>query len=89
MTHFLVLEFSANQNFFIENVFEELNAPHEWYLDRERGLLYFFPAPGTDMQTAVVEVPVLDWVIQFGGTQGQPVQHVRLQGFRFAHTKSL
>jgi hypothetical protein len=74
--------------FFIENVFEELDAPHEWYLDRERGLLYFFPAPGTDMEAAVVEVPVLDSVIQFGGTQGQPVQHVRLQGFRFAHTNA-
>ena len=38
-----------------ENIFEELDDPGEWYLDRDKAVLYFYPPPGTDMQTAVVE----------------------------------
>ncbi|ULT43447.1 hypothetical protein KRR40_08445 [Niabella defluvii] len=28
---------------FVENVFEELDAPGEWFLDKEKKLLYFYP----------------------------------------------
>jgi hypothetical protein len=79
---------NEKSRFFIENVFEELDAPHEWYLDREKRLLYFFPSAATDMHSAVVEVPVLDSAIRFAGTQNQPVQYVSLHGFRFAHTNA-
>ncbi len=32
--------------FFFENVFEELDVPGEWYVDRENGLLYLYPPKG-------------------------------------------
>jgi hypothetical protein len=72
--------------FFIENVFEELNAPGEWYLDHENGILYFMPPDDVDLETSIVEVPVLDRLIEFSGTQAEPVEHIALRGFRFAHT---
>jgi parallel beta helix pectate lyase-like protein/cellulose/xylan binding protein with CBM9 domain len=35
------------RRFYVRNVFEELDAPGEWYLDRKAGTLYFYPpAPG-------------------------------------------
>ena len=34
---------AAKRRFFALNAFEELDAPGEWYLDRTRKLLYFYP----------------------------------------------
>jgi hypothetical protein len=74
--------------FYIENVFEELDAPGEWYLDRENGVLYYMPAEGVDLSGAVVEAPVLEHVIEFRGSQENPVKHITLSSFRIAHTTS-
>jgi hypothetical protein len=74
--------------FFIENVFEELDAPGEWYLDKEAGLLYYMPAEDVDLKTASVEAPVLDRAVHFKGSQREPVRHIVLSGFRIAHTAS-
>jgi hypothetical protein len=72
--------------FYVENIFEELDAPGEWYLDSEMGILYFWPPDEVDLETAVVEVPVLQRLIEFSGIQNQPVENITLKGFRFAHT---
>ncbi|WPJ96300.1 hypothetical protein SH580_01110 [Coraliomargarita algicola] len=39
----------------IENVFEELDAPGEWYHDIKHGWLYYMPAADVDMSTAAFE----------------------------------
>jgi hypothetical protein len=72
--------------FFIENVFEELDAPSEWYLDGNQGILYYIPEAGEDLKTAPVEAPVLERIIELRGSQRQPVQFVNFSGFRVAHT---
>jgi hypothetical protein len=74
--------------FFIENVFEELDAPGEWYLDKESSTLYYLPPDDVDLDTAVVQAPVLQRLVEFVGTQDHPTQHITLRGFRFAHTSS-
>jgi hypothetical protein len=77
---------NERSRFFIENVFEELDAPGEWFLDKQKSILYYYPEPGTDLRSALVEVPILEQVIQFTGTRHDPVQYISLQGFRIAHT---
>jgi hypothetical protein len=72
--------------FYIENVFEELDAPGEWYLDLEAGILYYWPPADVNPKTAVVEAPVLQQVVRFIGTQDRPVRNITLEGFRIAHT---
>ena len=74
--------------FMIENVFEELDSPGEWYLDRKQGILYLIPEEGVQLDEALVEAPVLKQVAEFQGTQQNPVHHVTLSGFRIAHTVS-
>jgi hypothetical protein len=66
--------FGPASRFFVENVFEELDAPGEWYLDKVNGLLYYMPAEGVDLQGAIIEVPVLEQVIEFRGSQLNPVK---------------
>ncbi len=74
--------------FFIENVFEELDAPGEWYLDADRGVLYAIPPQQMNLDGELVEAPILESVISFQGSQRQPVQYINLVGFRIAHTTS-
>jgi hypothetical protein len=79
---------NERSRFYIENVFEELDSPKEWYLEKRTGILYYMPEEGVDLSTAVVEVPVLEHVINFSATERNPVTHVHVNGFRIAHTAS-
>jgi len=50
--------FLPGQRFRAVNVLSELDHPGEWYLDREAGLLYFYPP--SDPARAAVEVSMFD-----------------------------
>ena len=77
---------NQRSRFFVDNVFEELDAPGEWFLDKKKNILYYYPSPGVELKTARIEVPVLEHAIRFAGTQENPVRNISLQGFRIAHT---
>jgi len=79
---------NKSSRFYIENVFEELDAPGEWYLDVKAGLLYYKPEAGVDLANARVEAPVLQQLIRFIGTQDAPVRHINIEGFRLTQTAS-
>ncbi|MBI4557171.1 MAG: right-handed parallel beta-helix repeat-containing protein [Candidatus Hydrogenedentes bacterium] len=62
------------RRFFYQNVFEELDAPGEWFHDRASNVLYFWPPAAID--SGEVAVPTLDSVVAFEKTA-----HVALRGF--------
>jgi hypothetical protein len=70
---------------FVENIFEELDAPGEWYLDEKSATLYFYPPAGVDLKSATVEAVRLRHLIEFRGSEGKPVQWVQLRGLAFRH----
>ncbi len=76
---------TESSRFFIENVFEELDAPGEWYLDKEEGILYYKPKDGMDLSKAKVEAVLLKRLIEFRGSRQHPVRFIQLKGFRFSH----
>jgi len=49
--------YRKGQRFYFLNVLEELDSPGEWYLDRQTGLLYFWPP--CDLEQAEVFFPEL------------------------------
>ncbi|UCD52616.1 MAG: PDZ domain-containing protein [Phycisphaerales bacterium] len=69
---------------FVENIFEELDAPGEWFLDDKTDTLYFYP-PGVDMNEALVEAVRLRHLIELRGTPRDPVRFVTFQGLTFRH----
>lgn len=69
----------------VENVFEELDAPGEWFHDAESHTLYYIPEEEVDLPSAVVEVVRLGHLIEFRGNESSPVKFVELQGFTFRH----
>ena len=70
----------------IENVFEELDAPGEWFHDGKANTLYFIPPSGTDMAKAPVEIVRLRHLIELQGTTNQPVKWLQFRGLTFRHT---
>ncbi len=70
---------------FVENLREELDAPGEWFHDAKSNTLLFIPPAGLDLKTATIEVVGLRNLVEFTGTEGQPVKFVTLRGITFQH----
>jgi hypothetical protein len=70
---------------FVENIFEELDAPGEWFLNPATHTLYFYPPPGLDLKNAVVEATRLRTLIEFRGDEAHPVKWITLRGLVFRH----
>jgi len=70
---------------FVENIFEELDAPGEWFLDRKTSTLYFYPPPGVDLATATIEAVRLRHLVEYRGTEQAPVRFVSFKGLTFRH----
>lgn len=71
----------------VENVFEELDSPGEWFYDKTESKLYFWPEAGTDLATAKVEISVLKRLIEIKGTESNPVKNISIEGIKFEHTR--
>lgn len=69
----------------VENVFEELDAPGEWFHDPASNTLYFQPPTGVDPRKAKVEVVRLRRLIEFRGSADDPVHHITIEGFVVRH----
>jgi len=70
---------------FVENIFEELDARGEWFLNRQTHTLYFYPPAGLDLSHATVEATRLTTLIELRGTQETPVRSVALKGLTLRH----
>ena len=75
------------QRRFVENIFEELDAPGEWYLDREERVVYLYPPADIDVPSATTVFSGIDRLIEIvGESPAKAVEKVRVQGLRFADT---
>jgi hypothetical protein len=70
----------------VENIFEELDAPGEWFHDARSRTLYFKPPPGTDLARATVEVVRLRHLVEFRGSARSPVRFITLKGITVRHS---
>ncbi len=69
--------------FYVDNIFEELDAPFEWYHDTETQTLYFKPPTGVDLSNVSVEAAVVSRIIECVGAE-----HVHFQGFQLTQTRA-
>ncbi|MBN2476048.1 MAG: right-handed parallel beta-helix repeat-containing protein [Pirellulales bacterium] len=73
------------QHRYVENIFEELDAPGEWFHNAKTTTLYFMPPDDLNLAKAAVEVVRLRHLVEFNGSQENPVKKVTLRGFTFRH----
>ena len=69
----------------VENIFEELDAPGEWFHNAKNHTLYFKPEAAMDLAKANVEVVRLRHLVEFQGSSKQAVKHITLKGFTYRH----
>ncbi len=74
------------QHRFVENIFEELDAPGEWYYNKASGILYLYPPDGLSLETALLERSVTDNMLYIHGSRQQPVKQVMIKGIHFKGT---
>lgn len=72
----------------VENVFEGLDAPGEWYLNRHTGELFYYPMPGEDLTNAEIIAPFAPAHLRLAGNPAQHryVEHLRFRNLSFAHS---
>ena len=73
--------YSPDQRYFAMNIPEELDSPGEWYLDRETGILYFWPPSPVENGKAFVSV-MEDMMVHFDHTE-----YLRIEGVIFEYTR--
>ena len=80
--------FEKHFRYYVVNVFEHLDEPGEWYLNRKTGMLYYYPLPGEDMAAAQVVAPVVkSTLVEFRGDvdSGRFIEHLRFKDIAFKH----
>ncbi|GHV25799.1 peptide-binding protein [Bacteroidia bacterium] len=70
----------------VENIFEELDTESEWYYDRKKRILYFYPPKNLDLDKALIEIPQLENIFIFKGNQENPVKHIEISHLTLEHT---
>lgn len=69
------------QRYYVEGVREALDAPGEWYLDRKKGLLYYWPKEGEDPAKTEAIAPKADRLVVIEGAE-----NLVFRGLSFHHT---
>lgn len=78
---------AAFARYYIENVFEALKKPGQWYLDRAAKKLHYIPRAGETIENTEVFIPKLVTLVKLAGDvdKERPVQSVSFSGITFEH----
>ncbi len=74
------MRINDNDRYFLENVFEALNNPYEWYFDKAEGILYYIPATGEVASTLTLWGGSLETLISVNGVDGISFENIIFRG---------
>jgi hypothetical protein len=72
--------------FYVANIFEELDSPNEWFLDKDTRTLYFIPNDTMPNVFVASQIPCL--ISVSGGGIENPVKNVLIQGVILTQTSN-
>lgn len=77
----------------VENAYELLNTPGEWYLDKTGVIdgsgnpkIYYMPRPGENMQSATIIAPNVETLIKGQGTLDSTIHNIQFIGLSFQYS---
>ncbi|MBP2351935.1 hypothetical protein JOF29_003018 [Kribbella aluminosa] len=71
---------------YLNNAYELISGPNQWYLDSAKGKLFYRPADGRSMTTTDVRLPRLESLVRISGSYSEPVQNLAFSNITFAHS---
>jgi hypothetical protein len=74
------------QKYAVYNTRAGMTRPGQWYLDRKREKVVYWPLPGEDMEKADVWAPTVESIIVLQGTEAKPVVDVTIRGLQLQVT---
>ncbi|MDI9401732.1 MAG: right-handed parallel beta-helix repeat-containing protein [Limisphaerales bacterium] len=78
---------TRDNQYYLENYKSALDAPGEWFLDRE-GWLYYYPLEGEDIKSSEFVYPRLETLLKVAGEWGKSrVRFIEFEGIHFKHSK--
>jgi hypothetical protein len=78
---------SEGARYIVENVFEALDTPGEWYLDSKEGVVYYMPRQEEKMEADEILAPVADGFINFmGDPQSGRVENIAIENIAFEYS---
>jgi len=78
--------YEKSKTFTVFNVREGMTRPGQWYHDRERECVVYWPLEGESCESAVAYFPVHESVISVKGTAESPVRDLTLEGITLGVT---
>ncbi len=74
--------------YYVDNVFEALTEPGEWYLHRRQGKLYYLPLPGETLTNTTITVPSALQLLRLAGdpVAERYVEFLQFKDLTFRHT---
>ncbi len=76
----------ATGRYIIENAFEVLDEPGEWYLNRSSGRLYYYPMPDETIDDLQLIAPKMHILLGIKGSSASSVEHIHFEGISFKYT---
>ncbi len=77
------MTFHKNERYFLENVFESLDSPGEWYLDKSEGVLYYIPFEGETASELTLWGGETETLINIDGADGIRFENIVFRGNGF------
>ncbi len=71
--------------YYVDNLFEALTEPGEWYLDKATGRLTYLPLEGEVLGETEVVAPVVTRFVEVTGQPEKPVRELTFRGLTFRH----
>ena len=71
---------------YIENVFELMDEPGEWYFDKNTRNIYYVSEEGQDLNESETIVPILERLVEIKGKLGDPVRNIVFENLEFIYT---
>lgn len=77
----------AGARYVVDNLWEGLDAPGEWYLNKKTGNLYYYPLSGEDLSRAEIIAPLAPELLRLEGkpAEGKPVANLHFKGLTFQY----
>jgi len=71
--------------YYVDNVFEALTEPGEWYLERANGVLHYLPMPGETPENIEAFAPRVEHLVQMRGVRDMAFEDIVFEHTEWVH----